>query len=69
MEWFNALAKSASDAYIADQASDAQKQQATAQVLAAQSESGAKILSSRNLMIAGGVLAVAVLAFVFMRRK
>ncbi len=76
MGWLDALtntvteiADSASDAIVADKNASAANRTAQSNVLAANANANASILSSRNLMIAGGVLALAILAVVFIRRK
>lgn len=65
LDSFSELAGAASDAYAADRAASAARQNANA----ANAGAMASIMSSRNLMIAGVVVAVAIVAFIFLRPK
>lgn len=68
MAWYDALTKAASDgadAYTANRTAKA----ATANAAATQATATSNLLSSRNLMIGGGILAAVLVLIVVMRSR
>ena len=68
MSWtdsLNSITNAASDIYTANRTASAAEKNAKA----ANANATATIMSSRNMMIAGIVVALAVVAFVFLRKR
>lgn len=63
--FFNTIANAAKDIYTSNRETAA----AQAQARATTANATASIMSSKNLMIAGVVIAVAVVAFIMFRKK